>query len=48
VPRKLRCLVGLHRWEERVREDAHYFVCANCGKYADAGKAIVRYPGSKP
>jgi hypothetical protein len=46
--RRLRCLLGFHSWTERVREGERYFSCRNCGKYHETGRAIIRYPGSRP
>ena len=46
--KRLRCRLGLHRWAVRVRENARYYACRDCGSYHETGHAIFRYPGSRP
>jgi hypothetical protein len=46
--KRLRCRLGMHKWVARVNEEAHYYACRYCGKYKEAGRAIMRYPGSQP
>ncbi|HEX9416093.1 MAG TPA: hypothetical protein VF895_05240 [Gaiellaceae bacterium] len=48
MAKKLRCLLGLHSWVERVREGERYYECRHCGKYHETAWAIFRYPGSRP
>jgi hypothetical protein len=47
--KRLRCYIGLHKWVRRVNDEGgQYYACRYCGKYHETGKAIIRYPGSKP
>ena len=46
--RRLRCLLGMHGWVERVRGEERYFECRLCGKYHESARAVIRYPGSRP
>lgn len=44
MARKLRCLMGLHSWAERVQGEERYFECRYCGRYREPAAAILRYP----
>jgi hypothetical protein len=43
MARKLRCMLGFHRWKTAVTEDARYLRCRDCGKYGGEPPAVWKY-----
>jgi hypothetical protein len=45
--KKLRCLLGFHRWVTTVTEGERYLKCRDCGKYGSPGSFSAGW-GYKP